>query len=224
MAGGWQVLFEDNHCLAVLKPAGMLTAGDSTGDLSLLDAAREYIREKYQKPGQVFLGLVHRLDRPVSGVVLFARTSKGAARLSAQFREGTIQKVYHALVSGSGIATAGVCRDWLLKDSAANTVTRVAPETPGAREAVLRFRRLETGRDCARVEVELVTGRSHQIRVQLAGLGHPILGDTKYGGRSGGRGTINLHAAALTFQHPTLKTRLTVTAPDPPAWASLLRR
>src|SRR5579871_3573556 len=139
-----EVLFEDNHCLAVLKPARVLTAGDRTGDMSLLEMARDYLKEKYHKPGNVYVGLVHRLDRPVSGVVLFALTSKAAARLSEQFREGTVGKVYHALVEGHVSRESGEFVDWLLKDERTNTVRSVTAGTPAARESRLRFRRLRS--------------------------------------------------------------------------------
>src|SRR5258707_7494317 len=166
------VLYEDNHCLAVFKPARTLTSGDETGDVSLLDLPRAYLKEKYQKPGSVLVGLVHRLDRPVSGVVLFARTSKGAARLSEQFREGTIQKTYRAVVEGAVAESAGEFVDFLLKDEKTNTVRSVKPGTPGARESRLSFRRLKTAGGMTLLEITPATGRSHQIRVQLATRGH----------------------------------------------------
>jgi 23S rRNA pseudouridine1911/1915/1917 synthase len=218
----FSVLYEDNHCLAVAKPARVLTAGDKTGDVSLLEMAREYLKEKYQKPGNVFVGLVHRLDRPVSGVVLFARTSKAAARLSEQFREGTISKVYHAIVEGTVKGPSGEFVDWLLKNEPTNTVRSVDPDTPGARESCLRFRRIRVSRELTLLEITPATGRSHQIRVQLATRGHPIHGDGKYGSKYSLQGTIALHAAQLTFDHPTRHEPVTVSAPDPESWARLL--
>lgn len=216
------VLYEDNHCIAVVKPARVLTAGDRTGDVSLLDQVKDYLKEKYRKPGNVFAGVVHRLDRPVSGVVLFARTSKAAARLSQQFREGTVRKVYRAVVAGTLSQTSGEFVDWLLKNEETNTVRRVPARTPGARESRLRYRRLKSGRGLTLLEVVPVTGRSHQIRVQLAARGHPICGDRKYGSKYPLQGTIALHAAELTFEHPTRHEPVTVAAPDPPAWRKLL--
>jgi 23S rRNA pseudouridine1911/1915/1917 synthase len=216
------VLYEDNHCLAVLKPARTLTAGDETGDVSLLDLARAYLKEKFQKPGNVFVGLVHRLDRPVSGVVLFARTSKGAARLSEQFREGTIQKTYRAVVEGAVPDAAGEFVDFLLKDEQTNTVRSVKPGTPGARESRLSFRRLKTAGGLSLVEITPATGRSHQIRVQLASRGHPIFGDGKYGSGHRLGGTIALNACSLTFDHPIRHEPVTVMAPDPADWKALL--
>lgn len=216
------VLFEDNHCLAVVKPAGTLTAGDHTGDESLLDQAKEYIRQKYQKPGAVYLGLVHRIDRPVSGVVLFARTSKAAGRLSDQFRRGTVRKIYHAIVEGIVDRRSARLTDFLLKDEAQNLVSRVAAGTEGARESTLEFRVIRNGAGRTLLEVEPLTGRSHQIRVQLAGCGHPIVGDRKYGSPTKLGGHILLHAAELSFQHPVRNEPIQLTAPTPTEWKRAL--
>lgn len=216
-----EVLYEDNHCIAVIKPARVLTAGDKTGDVSLLDLVKEYLKKKYHKPGNVFVGLVHRLDRPVSGVVLFARTSKAAARLSEQFRKATVEKKYRAIVEGSVADSAGELVDWLVKNEATNIVHSVAPDLPGARESRLRYRRIKQARGLTLLEVTPETGRSHQIRVQLAVRGHPIVGDGKYGSKKSLHGTIALHAAELTFAHPTRDERITVAAPDPADWGRL---
>jgi 23S rRNA pseudouridine1911/1915/1917 synthase len=217
-----QILYEDNHCLAVFKPARLLTAGDATGDVSLLDQAKAYLKEKYRKPGNVFVGLVHRLDRPVSGVVLFARTSKSASRLSEQFRAGTIEKRYEALVEGNVSRVEVELRHWLLKEEQSNLVSVVSADTPGARECLLRYRRLATGGGLSHIEVTPVTGRSHQIRVQLSATGHPILGDRKYGSTRSLGGVIALHAAQLTFEHPIRHERITVRAEAPGDWRNLL--
>jgi 23S rRNA pseudouridine1911/1915/1917 synthase len=204
------VLYEDNHLLAVLKPARLLTAGDQTGDESLLDQAKAYLKKKYAKPGDVYLGLVHRLDRPVSGVVLFARTSKAASRLSEQFRKGTVRKVYQAVVEGTFLKREGELNDWLLKNEQANVVRVVPAGTPGAKSSQLRYRVLETRRGETLVEVNPITGRSHQIRVQLAHAGHPIQGDRKYGAKSGMEGAIALCAVELELEHPVRRERMVV--------------
>lgn len=220
-----RVLFEDNHCLAVLKPAGVLTMGDRTGDVSLVDLAREYLRQKYDKPGNVFVGVVHRLDRPVSGVLLFAKTSKAAARLSEQFRKHSIRKVYHCVVEGRPAKPTGDLSDWLVKDAIRN-VTRALPkskvESPLSDEAKLShltYRCLKSDGSLSLLEIELLTGRSHQIRVQLSSRGWPICGDAKYGSRTKLVGWLALHANSLTFEHPTQRELKTVTATHPSAWS-----
>ena len=213
------VIFEDNHCLAVLKPAGVLTMGDRTGDVSAVDLAREYLRTKYDKPGNVFVGVVHRLDRPVSGVLLFARTSKAAARLSEQFRKHTIRKVYHAIVEGRPPQRQGELVDWIVK-SAESNVSRVVRQGAGdgSKEARLAYRCLKSAAGVSLLEIDLQTGRSHQIRVQLSSRGMPICGDAKYGSQTRLDGWLALHAASLTFEHPTLHEPISVTAPHPANW------
>ncbi len=221
-----QVLFEDNHCLALLKPAGLLSMGDATGDVSAVDLARDYLREKYDKPGNVFVGVVHRLDRPVSGVLLFARTSKAASRLSEQFRKHSTRKVYHAVVEGRPPQKQGELVDWLVKSEASN-VSRVAKQNLGAherdhadgsKESRLTYQCLKTSAGISLLEIDLQTGRSHQIRVQLSSRDMPICGDTKYGSKSRLDGWLALHAASLTFEHPTRQESITVTAPHPTNW------
>ncbi|WP_152051040.1 RluA family pseudouridine synthase [Tautonia marina] len=213
------VLYEDNHCLALNKPAGMPTQGDESGSESLVDWAREDLRVRYQKPGNVFVGLVHRLDRPVSGVVLLGKTSKGASRLSAQFREGTVEKVYWAIVEGGPKEEAGTWTDRLVKDESRNVV-RVGA---AGKDAVLAYRVLERWRGRSWLEVRPVSGRSHQIRVQLASRRLPIVGDLKYGasGRlpaNDGGHRIALHARSLRFRHPTSAAETQVVAPVPSDW------
>ncbi|MDX2037309.1 MAG: RluA family pseudouridine synthase [Isosphaeraceae bacterium] len=214
------VLFEDNHCLVVDKPAGLLSQGDETGDSSLVDWAKSYLKTKYAKPGEVYLGLIHRLDRPTSGVVLLARTSKAAARLSEQFRTGAVEKVYVAVVEGRLEPDSGTWHDFLAKDRAANLVSTRSNAGEGTVEAVVDF--LVVDREPSRTWVELRprTGRSHQLRVQLASRGLPIVGDRKYGARtnataSDGGPRIALHARDLSFDHPTLRDRITISAPVP---------
>lgn len=221
MSAALEILFEDNHCLAVNKPPRLLTMGDATGERTLLDLAKDYVKRKYDKPGAVFLGVVHRLDRPVSGVVLFARTSKAAARLSEQFRNRTVEKVYRAIVEGVPPERDAVLQDWLWKEPGRNVTQVVREGTPGAQQAALAVKRLRTTAGRSLVEIRPVTGRSHQIRVQLAHRGWPILGDAKYGSPIRLDGTIALHAASLTVRHPTKGEPVTVTAEEPEFWREL---
>lgn len=222
------VLFEDNHCLALDKPAGLLTQGDATGEPSLVDWARGYLKERYDKPGNVYVGLVHRLDRPTSGVVLLARTSKAAARLSEQFRKGTVEKVYWAVVEGNCPTEAGEWTDTLSKDEERNFVEVVEAGSDGAREARVAFRVLGRAGPTSTLELRPITGRSHQLRVQLAARGLPIVGDRKYGAKaelraSDGRHRVALHARGLTFTHPTLKEAISIAAPVPADWPASSR-
>ena len=213
------VLYEDNHCLAVVKPAGLLTTGDSTGDQTLLDQAKLYVKERYNKPGNVYLGVVQRLDRPVSGIVLFARTSKAAARLAEQFRERTVEKVYFALVDGVPAPVEGTLRHFLLKNEQSNVVSSVTEQSPGAKEAVLDYSLEARHGRLSLLRIEPRTGRSHQIRVQLSSIGCPIVGDTKYGGpRRTPPGMIALHAARLRFSHPTRDETIEFDSPLPDSW------
>ena len=217
------ILLEDNHCLAVNKAAGRLVQGDVTGDASLYDLVRDYLKVKYQKPGEVYLGLVHRLDRPTSGVVLLARTSKAAARLSEQFRAGTVEKFYLALVEGAGLPDQGEWRDHLTKDEARNVVHVVAEGTKGGQEALVAYRVLDRRGERTLVELRPRTGRSHQLRVQLASRGFPIVGDLKYGAKGPihtlkGQPRIALHAQVLNFTHPTRRESIELSAPLPADW------
>jgi 23S rRNA pseudouridine1911/1915/1917 synthase len=205
-------LYEDNHCLAVFKPAGLLTVGDRTGDLSLVELVRDDLKKRYRKPGNVFVGVVHRLDRPVAGVVLFARTSKAASRLSEQFRTHRVQKIYQALVEGRMQKSQGELVDRLVKDHTKNVVRAVTTTSPESRESSLSFRRLATLGDVTLLEIEPRTGRSHQIRVQLAAAGHPIVGDRKYGSKRPFPDGIALRAVRLVFEHPVLKREVAVEA------------
>ncbi len=212
------VLFEDNHLLAIDKPSG-LPAAHFDGDTGTADLwAKEYLRAKYQKPGNVFLGVVHRLDRPTSGVLLFARTSKAAARLSEQFRDGTAAKVYLAVTTGCHWDDMGELRDWLLHDDPARRVRAVPPDTPGAKAAETAYTVL--ARDAGRTLLELrpKTGRKHQLRVQLASRGGPIVGDAKYGSPVPLGDAIALHAKSLTVAHPTRGEPVALVARLPSHW------
>ena len=210
-------VYEDNHLLVAVKPQGQLTQSDETGDLSLQDECKQYIKEKYQKPGEVYLGLVHRLDRPVGGLVAFARTSKAASRLSEQLRTHHMEREYLAVVEGEDLPARGDLRDWLLQGE--DGLVRVVPEgTPGAKEARLHYERLGARDGTALVHLRLETGRKHQIRVQLSHLGYPIRYDMRYGHGERGR-DIALFGAVLRLTHPTLKKEMTFTAcPENPAF------
>lgn len=195
-----EVLYEDNHLIAVFKPANLLVQGDITGDVSLMDEVKTYIKEKYSKPGNIFLGLLHRLDRPVQGIVLFAKTSKGASRLSEQFRDHTIQKFYTAVVAGELPRTATLI-NWILKDENKNKVEVFDREMRGALRAELSFETLATNKKYSLVRVALKTGRPHQIRAQFSHIGHPLVGDTKYGGQKNSE--LLLAATQLIFTGAT---------------------
>ena len=209
-----RVLYEDNHLLVVEKPANVPVQADASGDEDLLTACKGYIKEKYQKPGEVYLGLVHRLDRPVGGVMVFARTSKAATRLTEQFSAHRAQKRYAAIVEGSAPGE-GRLTDWLLKNEGTNTTAVVPEGTPGAKQARLSFRTLARAGGLSLLDVNLQTGRPHQIRVQLSHAGWPILGDQRYNPDARVGEQIRLWAYALTIAHPTLKEPMTFYALPP---------
>ncbi|WP_347157878.1 RluA family pseudouridine synthase [Pontibacter chitinilyticus] len=216
------VLFEDNHVLVVNKPAGWLVHGDETGDTTLADLAKAYLKEKYNKPGNVFVGVVHRLDRPVSGVVLLAKTSKALSRLNELFRSNKTCKTYWAIVQNRPQPEQGTLVHWLVKDSSRNVTKAFAKENKSGLRAELHYKLRNTQDGHYLVEVNPITGRPHQIRVQLASLRCPIVGDLKYGAPAPlPDKSIALHARQLQFEHPTLKTLITVSAPLPacPVWS-----
>ncbi|MEX0641221.1 MAG: RluA family pseudouridine synthase, partial [Pirellulales bacterium] len=222
-----KVLYEDNHLLAVNKPAMLPTMGVREDRPSLLATAKEYIRRKYAKPGNVYLGIVSRLDAPVTGVVLIARTSKAAARLSEQFRERDVEKIYWAIVEGVVEPPAGQLVDFLRKDERHRRMHIAGPDASGAQRAELAYRLLADEPSAPRVsdrvwatllEVRPLTGRKHQIRVQLAQAGFPIVGDRKYGSRRPFECGIALHSRRLVVKHPVLKTPLVIEAPPPAEW------
>lgn len=215
-----EVLYEDNHLLVINKPAGVLVQGDITGDIPLVEMAKEYIGKKYKKPGAVFLGVVHRLDRPVSGVVVFARTSKALERMNKQFREKQTIKTYWALVSSKPKQVEGTLVHWLVKDEEKNRTTAYKHEHPDGSRSELNYKLLKESFGYYLLEVNPITGRPHQIRVQLANMGCPILGDLKYGSKIPTYdGSIALHAHQLKFIHPVTKELLIISAPVPQnAW------
>jgi len=214
-----RILYEDNHILIFNKRVGEIVQGDKTGDEPLSETLKAFIAVRDSKPGQVFMGVPHRLDRPVSGISIFAKTSKALTRLDAMFREGGISKTYCALVCKEPSPAEGELEDWLYRDEKANKSFVVSSSRRGAKLARLRYRVIgHTDRYCL-VEVILLTGRHHQIRCQLAGLGCPIKGDLKYGApRSNPDGGICLHARTITFIHPVKKEEISVTAPLLSVW------
>lgn len=213
----WPVFYSDNHLLAVYKPAGLLVQGDRSGDACLLDLARQWIKQQYQKPGNVYLGLVHRLDRPVAGVMLFARTSKAAARLSEQIRSSSVRKVYLAVVEADKPQSPAHLIHHIERLGRDSRI--VQQQTPTSRVARLSYRVLDSAGGRSLLEVELETGRRHQIRVQLSHIGCPIVGDCRYGAsRPLSARQIALFASKLTITHPTRHDPLTVCAPLPTGW------
>jgi len=215
------VLYEDNHLLAVNKPALLPTMGVAADEPSLLAVAKEYIRRKYGKPGEVYLGIVSRLDAPVTGVVLIARTSKAAARLSEMFRERDVEKTYWALVEGRVEPASGTLIHYLRKDERHRMMHVTIAGAADAQRAELNYRVLRSVKGNTLLEIELLTGRKHQIRVQLADAGWPVVGDRKYGSRRAFASGIALHSSRLKFNHPVRKVPVEVEAPLPPAWEGL---
>jgi len=207
------ILYEDNHIIALVKPAGLATMGLPEGEETLFTQTKAYIKKKYAKPGDVYLGVVSRLDVPVTGVVVFARTSKAAARLNEQFRNHTVEKVYAALVEGMITPPEGECVDYMVEGNRSRKLFREPID--GGKECRLRYRKLRQVDQCSLIEIQLETGRKHQIRLQLSSRGFPIRGDAKYGATMPFPGGIALHAWKLIFSHPTTKERIELTAPLP---------
>ncbi len=210
------VLYEDNHIIIINKKAGEIVQGDKTGDKSLCDTMKAFLKEKYAKPGNVFVGLPHRLDRPVSGVVVFAKTSKALERLNTMFRDGAVKKIYWAITKSSPNPANGEINSWILRNEKMNKSFSYPKEVKGSKHALLYYRHIATSHNYSLIEVELKTGRHHQIRCQLSSIGCPIKGDLKYGSkRSNPDGSISLHARYIEFTHPVSKELIQVTAPVP---------
>ncbi len=225
MKSALEILYEDNHLLVVNKAAGMLVQGDQTGDTPLVDAVKEYIKITYNKPGAVFAGLVHRLDRPTSGCVLFAKTSKALGRMNKQFAAREVEKTYWALVPKKNIPESGTLKHWMVRNPKNNKSYTHSKEVPNAKHAVLHYSLKQQMERYSLLEITLETGRHHQIRAQLAAIGCPIKGDLKYGApRSNKDASIDLHARQLAFVHPVKKTKLVLQAPLPSrsVWDSVL--
>ena len=211
-----QVLFEDNHLLIVNKRAGDITQGDKTGDKPLSEIVKEYIKHKYNKPGNVYLGVVHRLDRPTSGVIIFARTSKALERLNKMLREKNIQKTYWAIIKNKPKKEKDTLVNYLKKNPKNNKSTAFSKEVSGSKKAVLHYTIIQKLENYTLLEIDLETGRHHQIRTQLSAIGCPIKGDLKYGfARSNKDGSIHLHARKITFSHPVTKEKIQLFAPTP---------
>lgn len=218
------VVYEDNHVIIVNKSSSEIVQGDKTGDKPLSETVKEYIKEAYAKPGNVFLGVVHRLDRPVSGVVLFARTSKALPRLNDMFRNGEVRKTYWAIVKDAPPQPSGTLEHWLVRNEKQNKSYAYDREVPNSKKAILNYRVIGSSDNYYLLEVDLKTGRHHQIRCQLAKMGCPIKGDLKYGAkRSNPDGSISLHARSISFTHPVSKQPIEAVAPVPEdnLWQSL---
>lgn len=211
-----RVVYEDNHIIVVYKESGEIVQGDKTGDTPLSDIVKDYIKEKYQKPGNVFLGVVHRLDRPVSGLVVFARTSKALSRLNEMFRTGDVHKTYWAITKEQPAELEGRLEHWLVRNEKQNKSYAYTREKPGAKKAILEYKVIGRTDNYNLLEVRLLTGRHHQIRCQLAAMGCPIKGDLKYGARrSNPDGSISLLSRRVQFVHPVSKQLIDIVSPVP---------
>lgn len=211
-----QPLYEDNHIIIVAKRSGEIVQGDKTGDRTLVDDVKTYIKEKYAKPGNVFVGVTHRLDRPVSGIVVFAKTSKALTRLNDMFRNGDVHKTYWAITKNTPTQTEGTIAHWLTRNEQQNKSYAHSKEVPGSKKAILHYKVIGHSDNYTLIEVNLMTGRHHQIRCQLAAIGCPIKGDLKYGARrSNPDGSISLLARRVEFIHPVSKQSISIEAPLP---------
>lgn len=215
------VVYEDNHIIIVNKTASEIVQGDKTGDTPLSDMVKQYLKEKYNKPGNVFIGVTHRLDRPVSGLVVFAKTSKALARMNEMFQKGEVKKTYWAIVKNKPTQDEGELTHFLVRNEKQNKSYAYDKEVPRSKKAILNYRLIGHSQNYFLLEVDLKTGRHHQIRCQLAKMGCPIKGDLKYGSpRSNPDGSICLHARHIQFIHPVSKEEISIDAPTPdnPLW------
>lgn len=211
-----EVIYEDNHIIVVNKAPGEIVQGDKTGDTPLSEIIKQYLKEKYNKSGNVFCGVVHRIDRPVGGLVAFAKTSKALTRLNDMLRKGEIYKTYWALVERHPEKEEGILRNYLISDGRLNKTFVVDEKTEGAKESILKYKTIARGERYSLLEINLLTGRKHQIRCQLSAIGYPIKGDLKYGARrSNPDGGISLLARHLEFVHPVSKENISLDAPIP---------
>lgn len=210
-----KILYEDNHILVVLKPQMLACCPDESGDDNLLDAIKSYLKEKYQKPGNVYVGLVHRLDRPTGGVMVYAKTSKAAARLTEGLQLGDFEKKYLTVLCGTPDSERGKLTNYLRKNTVNNMVYICTQTEDGAKYAELDYKVLESNAKNSLAEVRLYTGRTHQIRVQMAGISRPVFGDMRYGGAFAQKGKLALWAYSLSFTHPVLKERMKFIALPP---------
>lgn len=212
-----QILHEDNHLIIINKRAGDIVQGDKTGDIPLSEIIKSYLKKKYNKPGEVFLGVVHRLDRPTTGIVVFAKTSKALARLNALFADkSSVEKTYWAITHNSPTPTEGTLTHWLTRNTEKNKSTAHKKEVKNSKKAILNYKLLKKLDNYNLIEIQLITGRHHQIRTQLSAEGCIIKGDLKYGAkRSNPDGSIHLHARSLSFIHPVKKEKISITAPLP---------
>ena len=211
-----QILYEDNHIIVVSKTSGEIVQGDKTGDKTLCDSVKEYIKEKYAKPGNVFLGIAHRLDRPVSGIVIFAKTSKALSRLNNMFRDGEVHKLYWAITQNMPQKEEDTLTHWIVRNEKQNKSYAYDREKPGSKKAMLHYKVISSTDNYTLLAVNLMTGRHHQIRCQLSAIGCPIKGDLKYGSRRRNNdGSISLHARKVEFVHPVSKQPMCIEAPVP---------
>ncbi len=220
------IVYEDNHLIIVYKQSGEIVQGDKTGDEPLSESVKAYVKEKYQKPGNVFLGVVHRLDRPVAGLVVFARTGKALSRLNEMFRKVEVHKTYWAITKDAPAALLGTLHHWLVRNEKQNKSYAYDHEVPNSKEAFLNYRVIGHSTNYYLWEVQLLTGRHHQIRCQLAHIGCPIRGDLKYGAkRSNPDGSISLLSHSISFMHPVSKKKISIDSPlpDEPLWHDIAK-